>query len=44
MFEEVISRIVVVLPFFIVLSFTIYKIADWIGNQIIKGDDDEERI
>ena len=41
MIEDSISRLVVISPIIIATSICILKIADWISNKIIKGDDNE---
>ena len=42
MIEELISRIIVVLPIFAIIFFIIFKLADIISNKIIKGDQEDE--
>ena len=41
MFEDVVSRLTILLPFVITVSIVIYKISDLLANKIIGDDDDD---
>ena len=41
MFEELIIRLMIVLPFLAIVVITVFKLSEWIATKII-GDDSNE--